>query len=72
MYTTFTGNAVVLVHASFTISLDNKPVPVTGVPADAVKPFEAIFVILYVEACGVSSSLASVTPIATSLHIIAV
>ena len=46
MYTTSTFDAVVFVQASSEISESAKPVPVFGAPAEAVKPFELIYVML--------------------------
>ena len=61
-----------LVQASFDISDESLPVPVTGVPADAVKPFELMLVMLYVATLGVLRSSPKVTPVAPSLHTVAV
>ena len=61
-----------MVHASLEISLAEKPVPVTGKPADAVKLFELMLMILYVATVGVFASVPKVTPVATSLHTVAV
>ena len=72
VYTTSTAAAVVFVHASFAISESAKPVPVIGVPAEAVKPFEFILVMLYVATVGVFASVAKVTPVALSLHTVVV
>ena len=72
MYTTSTFAAVVLVHASSEISESAKPVPVLGVPAEAVKPFELIEVMLYVATVGVFASVAKVTPVVLSLQIVIV
>mgnify|MGYP000023393011 CR=1 FL=1 len=61
-----------LVQASLTISEESFPVPVTGVPADAVNPFELMLVMLYVATVGVLASLPRVTPVTPSLHTVAV
>ena len=59
-----------LVHASSAISLAKKAVPVVGVPAEEVKPFGTILVILYVVTFGPSVSLPKVTPVVPSLQIV--
>ena len=59
---------MLLVQASLAISFANLPVPVTGVPAEAVKPFALIAVTLNVVACGVSISFANVCAVTSSLQ----
>ena len=63
---------MVFVQASSIISLAAFPLPVTGVPADAVKLVCVIFVIVYEATAGVFTSLFNVTPVTTSLQIVAV
>ena len=46
VYTTSTGAEVIFVQASLATTFCAKPLPVTGVPADAVKPLASIVVML--------------------------
>ena len=63
---------MVFVQASLAISLAVFPLPVTGVPADAVKFVCVIFVIVYEATAGVLISLFNVRPVATSLQMVKV
>ena len=72
VYMTLTGAPVVFVQASLLISALVKLVPVTGLPALAVKPFALIEVILYPLIGTLFVALLSVTPFTTSEHIVAV
>ena len=61
-----------LVNASSAIALANNPVPVTGLPAEAVNPLKLMLAMLYVVACGVSISFPKVTLWAMSLQIVSI
>ena len=64
-----------MVQASSISSVLVLPIPFkpdTGLPAEAVKPFELIEMMLYEATVGVFASVPSVTPLATSLQTVAI